>query len=78
MPFNCHLIRIVCRKTAEKWDLIREKVVTEAIFWSIYVANLPDKIHWFFTQAPIRKWYKFFASVHRMTWNATLLNFNHP
>lgn len=49
----------------------------EIIFWSIYIANLPDKIIWFFRKAPLRKWHIVFASVHRMTWNATLLNFRH-
>lgn len=54
------------------------RLSTELIFWSIYLANLPENIAWFFTHAPLGKWHMFLISVHRMTWNQTLLSFNHP
>ena len=52
--------------------------MNELIFWSHYVANLLEKILWFFRKAPVNHWHRVFASVHRMTWNCTLLNFMHP
>lgn len=51
---------------------------TEIIFWSHYVANIPNNVSWFFRKAPFRKWHIVVASVHRMTWNQTLLLFDHP